>query len=217
MYSSPVRTEKQRGATPSRTFRLAVIGLLAASVGVVFCALAWLVLNQSIFFAAVPAREAAAPALLSARQAFERAQPAARAWQGDAGLSSVSANWHAARQDDLAGAPPAWVVTFYSPGVGQRQSLVVSSQSVSAWAPERPSGLPPAIDPGRWQVDSRQAMDIFLGDGGREFVLAREPVDVFLTLGLSEAGQLEWTVVALKSATSESYGLYIDAATGTAR
>ena len=206
---------------PSRPFRLAVIGLLAALVGSVFCILAWLVSNQTIFFAAAPAREAAAPvreaaapALFSARQAFERAQPAARAWQGDAVLARVAANWHTARLDDLAGGASAWDFTFYSPGTGEQRSIVITSTSTWPIAPTRPHALVPAIDLGRWQVDSRQAMESFLGGGGREFVAAWQPVDVFLILGAEEDGRLRWTAMALKPTDSKSYDVLIDATTG---
>ncbi len=214
MRSSPVPTGKQKGSASSRTFRLAVIGLLAAAVGGVFCVLAWLVVNQTIFFAAAPAREAAAPALLSARQAFERAQPAARAWQGDAVLARVAANWQVARLEDLAGGASAWDFTFYSPGAGEQRSVVISSSSTWPVAPQRPQALPSAIDLGRWQVDSQQAVESFLGDGGREFVAARQPVDFFLILGAGEDGHMQWTAIALNSTDSKSYEVLIDATTG---
>ena len=221
MYSSPVPTEKQRRLAPSRPFRLAVIGLLAALVGSVFCILAWLVSNQTIFFAAAPAREAAAPvreaaapALFSARQAFERAQPAARAWQGDAVLTRVAANWHAARLDDLAGSGPTWDFTFYSPGAGEQRSIVISSTSTWPIAPQRPHALAPAIDVGRWQIDSRQAVESFLSNGGQEFVTAQQPVDFFLILGAEEDGHPQWTAMALNPTDSKSYDVLIDATTG---
>ena len=213
MKHSPMSVEKQKGTTPSRTFRLAVIGLLAALVGSVFCVLAWLVFNQTIFLAA-PAREATAPGLLSARQAFERAQPAARDWQGDAVLARVAANWHTARLDDLVGGASAWDFTFYSPGAGEQRSIVITSTATWPVAPTRPHALLPAIDLDRWQVDSRQAMESFLGGGGREFVAAWQPVDFFLILGAEEDGRLRWTAMALKPTDSKSYDVLIDATTG---
>jgi hypothetical protein len=151
---------------------------------------------------------------VSARQAFERAQAAAHDWQGDAGLTSLSANWSAARRDDLTGGPRSWSVAFYSPSAGQRRNFTLSSGSPRASEPERPPGLPPIIDLSQWQIDSQQALALFLEHGGGEFIDAHQPVSVSLVLATSENGRLQWIVVALDPATSEVHGVAIDAATG---
>lgn len=199
----------------SRTFRLVVVGVLGASVVGVFGVLVWLVLNRTIFFAPVPE---AAPArqglLLSARQAFERAEPVARAWQPDVGLVRMAADWDATRLDDQTLGAPDWVVTFYSPNAGQQLSVVTSPESARELAPRRPSGLPRTFDPGQWQVDSQQALTLFLEQGAEEFIAAHGPAKIFLILSPSGSGRLQWTVAALDSSSSEFYEVAIDATTG---
>jgi hypothetical protein len=193
----------------SRALRLVIVAALGVLVLCVFSVLAWLVLNRPLFFAPEPTQ-----APVSARQAHQRAQAVARDWQLDATLTDIRADLHATRLDQLGTDPPAWVITFYSPSAGERRNVVVSSSSARASAPERPRGLPPTVDLSQWQVESGQALSLFLAHGGREFMTAHEPVDLFLVLTLSESGRLQWIVVALDSADAAHHVVTVDATTG---
>jgi hypothetical protein len=201
----------------SRTVRLVTVGVLGLAVVVVFGVLVWLVLSGSIFFApvpgAVPASEGLTP--LSGRQAFDDAQQVAQAWQPDAVPIRVAADWDAARLDDLTLGAPDWVVTFYSPTAGEQLRVVVSAASARALAPIRPVNLPQTVDLGRWQVDSQQALSLFLKDGAEAFIADHQPVRVFLILSPSGSGRLQWTIAALDPSGSESYPVVIDATTGS--
>jgi hypothetical protein len=201
----------------SRTFRLVTVGVLGVAVVGVFGVLAWLVLSGSIFFASVPGAAPVSEGLtpLSGRQAFDRAQPVAQAWQPDAILVRVAADWDAARLDDLTLGAPSWVVTFYSPTAGEQLRVVTSAASARALPPSRPGNLPRIIDLGRWQVDSQQALTLFLERGAGAFIADHQPVKVFFILSPSGGGRLQWTVAALDASSSEFYQVVIDATTGS--
>lgn len=133
----------------------------------------------------------------TARQAYGAAQEAARAWQPDAQPSSLSAHWQRTR--GMWPTQTVWMIHFYSPSSGRLAVFLVEvGRTLMLREALSPYPLPTFVED-QWKVDSPQAMEIWWGSGGADF-LARHP-DAEVTLQLKPTGPTddrpEWVVTAV--------------------
>lgn len=141
----------------------------------------------------------AAPAPLppgpTARQAYQAAQEAARAWQPDAQPSSLAAHWQWGRGNWSA--QTVWTLHFYSPSSG-RLAVFLADWGRVRLLREASSPYPlPTFAEEQWRVDSPQALEAWWTGGGADF-LARSPnAEVTLQLRPGDSGRPEWVVTAL--------------------
>jgi hypothetical protein len=132
----------------------------------------------------------------SARNQYARAQDAARAWQPDAALVSAAASWPFAGLDDFS-RPVDWTFQFYSPATGRAYTTNVDQTDVT---PIRETLSPyalPVIDLEQWQIDSYQAVNEWLNQGGGTFLKKNPVVDVSIRLARQHGETPTWTVVGI--------------------
>ncbi|MBN1581930.1 MAG: hypothetical protein JXA89_14595 [Anaerolineae bacterium] len=149
----------------------------------------------------------------SARNLYARADQAARSWQKDARLVSASASWRFVKVDDFS-APTNWTFQFFSP---RTQKLYVVSASETQVTVIRDTLSPyvlPAAPIGEWQLDSNQALSIWLNNGGGDFLDQHPVADVSAMLQPPEAGGLEWLVIGTVPDSQSVYLVRIDAGSG---
>lgn len=154
------------------------------------------------------------PISQSARNLYPLADQAARSWQKDAKLVSASASWPFVKLNDFS-RPTAWTFQFFSP---RTQRIFVVSAGETQVAVIRDSLSPyilPTASTGEWQLDSYQALSIWLNNGGGN-LLARHPiVDVSVMLQPSEISNLEWIVIGTVRDSQLVHLVRIDAQSGT--
>lgn len=150
--------------------------------------------------------------------AYAAAQQRAAAWQPDAELLNATATWpQGASADALLSGQTTWGFTFFSPTAREVASIsVVENEATfvsSAAAPEMERPLSTSA----WNVDSDDAIQILLREGGANF-LQSEDVTV-LTMGLladnqNQADRLEWIVSLISTINDRALQLRLNATTG---
>lgn len=149
--------------------------------------------------------------------ALNPARDAARQWQPDAELLSVSATWpRGASRDMLTDGMASWTFSFYSAAA----ETVASFSVIDGRANLMTQG--PPVDPaavqtiGGWTVDSQDAIRIMLEQGGEE-LLQREPDAASLTMTLSadpQTGEPQWFVSLIGQRPDQAVTVWIDANSG---
>lgn len=152
------------------------------------------------------------PALLS----FGRAHSKALAWDGEASLITASATWPQVNSaDDVRGGQASWNFVFYSPVNDTAVSTTVVDKQVSVGDPYPTYQTLNPLQISGWQIDSDDAINLFLVNGGEAFL--RDQIDVSLTSQLSTItgnGRMEWLISAFANRNGETFTIRIDASTG---
>ena len=149
----------------------------------------------------------------SARRLYPYADQAARSWQGDAALVSASASWAFALVDDLS-KPTGWTFQFFSP---RTQKLFVVSVDGTRAAVIREALSPyalPTVAASAWQLDSHQALNAWLNQGGGSFLQAHPIVDISARLRQSDSGRPEWIVAGVVRGSQIAQTVRVDASDG---
>jgi hypothetical protein len=154
--------------------------------------------------------------VLTAQEAYPLAEEVARAWQPDAKLSIASSSWRSgATPQELLEGKTTWGFHFISPSASQ--SCIVSVVGGEAQVIESGSipKAPVLLELSEWQVDSPQALSIFLDHGGRDFLAAHADADVHLhLLTRIENETLIWLAIGLSSKDGVAHTVPINAVTG---
>jgi hypothetical protein len=169
----------------------------------------------AIMVLVLPGRGPSAKAGFTAREAYSMAQQEAQAWQDDAQLVGATASWNSVQADQLLRQNASWGFTFLSPQA--RQVRIVSVGQESAQGVQTINATPRtlALDPASWQVDSPQALTLFLDNGGREFLAQHPAATVTLRLGREQGAERSaWLAFGLDSSDRSSMTLQVDATTG---
>ncbi|MBN1937841.1 MAG: hypothetical protein JW934_24520 [Anaerolineae bacterium] len=171
--------------------------------------------DQNVPFVSPPGKTYHLPQVAySAKGVYERALQAAASWQGDAQLVSATAYWAFVRLDHFS-QPVEWVFQFFSPST---QRIYVASVNDTSVTPIRSSLTPyplAAVSIGQWQVDSHEALNTWLNQGGGRLLELHPAVDVSARLVAGTEGVAEWVVVGAIQDVPEVQMTRIDAATGT--
>jgi len=147
------------------------------------------------------------PAEVTALKLFPLAQKTALAWERDVQFISASTAWPHASISELEG-PVEWLYRFYSPGQKRILFVIVTPDMQVIARPhlERVRRELRVIDPVTWQVDSPEAMTVWLnqGQGGEWLELAADrTVSAQLTFSL-DRNEPVWTISGLNPETGES-------------
>ncbi len=197
----------ETSATKDYRTRYLIWGL-AALVIVVYLALGLAAL-ASQRSSVPPPKEA-----LTAKEAYAQAQAAALDWREDARLLSVTAAWSQATEKDLATGETSWGFYFLSPLARQVQIFSVTEEGATGIKTINATHTEGGIDPSQWQVDSPEAIRLFLANGGREFLAQHPGAAVNLRLAQEESGLLFWMASGLSSQDKATFSLALDAASG---
>lgn len=159
--------------------------------------------------------EVAAPSLdvasgIPARQAYNRAVEVAHTWQADAQPVLVSAYWRG-RQGRWSGG--SWAFQFFSPASGRLAVILVEPQEARLLR-ESPCPYPQSpFSVEAWQVDSAAAVQVWLSQGGTQFLARPDEADLALTLRAENAGGPPvWTITGVCG--DQTWTVQVDGTTG---
>ncbi len=152
----------------------------------------------------------------TAKIAFAAAQQEASNWQADATLLTATATWpQGATTNDLLAGETTWNYTFYSPQaqkvalisvIENQASLVSNNDTTLAQLPLGTNG---------WQLDSTEVVQIFLAQGGAQFLETNGVATMTMNLSTSnENGRIEWFISLFGDQTLNSIFMRLDANTG---
>jgi hypothetical protein len=149
----------------------------------------------------------------SAKSLYANALQAAQAWQPDATLVSASTSWPFAELDDFS-SPADWTFQFYSP---QTHGIYVinasETQVIAVRETLSPYGIS-GVSEEEWQLDSNQALNVWLSGGGGDFMREYPAVDVSARLVSSQPGAAVWAVIAADRQSDGVHTVRIDASSG---
>jgi len=154
--------------------------------------------------------------VLTAQEAYPLAREAAKAWQPDAQLSNATSAWGSgATPQELLAGKTTWGFHFVSPATSQLCIVSVVGEEAHVIKSDHLPRLPVLLEVAGWNIDSPQALSIFLDHGGRDFLAAHADADVHLRLLTSvENGTLLWLAVGLAANDGLTHTVSIDAVTG---
>ena len=154
----------------------------------------------------------------SAIVAYAAAQSTAVEWQADAQLMNAQATWpQGATAEQLLKGEESWGFTFYSPSA-QRIAVfsVVEDEAalVSEGEHEQTEAL---LSASGWNLDSYEAIETFLAEGGRTFLAEQGVSTMTMALLASDTegnGRLEWQVSLFSLQSGQAFTMRLDATSG---
>jgi hypothetical protein len=194
---------------------LIILGVL---VVVIYGTLALLVVAMSgpVSGETTPPGEESAPKLLeTAREHYPAAITEAESWQTDAQLVSATASWSNVESEEDLQEAVAWGYTFMSPQTRQVRVVSVTPDGAEHVQTSDATAMTRGVDASLWQVDSEQVLNLFLDNGGRDFLARYPATTVTLRVGLDESGErLVWYAMAIYSPERATLMVTVDATTG---
>jgi len=204
-----------RGKMFSKREWIILIGLVVV-VLVVYVGLLLVVTRGGIKFGPGSSQPTPSWKVLTAREAYPLAEGAARGWQPDAELSNASSSWDSgATPQELVEGKTTWGFHFVSPSASQFCIVSVLGEEARVIESGSVPRVPVLLGLGDWQVDSPQALSIFLDNGGRDFLAAHADADVHLhLLTRIENETLLWLATGLSPNDGVAHTVSINAVTG---
>lgn len=154
----------------------------------------------------------------SAIVAYAQARNAALAWQPDAQIVTAQATWpQGATVEQLRQGQESWGFTFYSPvaeKIGIFSVIEDKAQFVSEGDHEQTE---PLLSASGWNLDSEEAVEIFLTRGGNRFLAEGGVATLTMALmanDIGENGRLVWQISLFSLQTGNAFTMYLDATSG---
>ena len=95
------------------------------------------------------------------------------------------------------------------------RTATVVGEEITLEPPFETAGQPVPLDTGVWQVNSERVMQIFLENGGYDFINREAELSVIMNLDLATANsQPEWLVSAISTRSDRSLSMWINATSG---
>jgi hypothetical protein len=156
-------------------------------------------------------------AVQTAKNDYLLAYAATRNWQGDAALINATATWpQGAKASDLTPGKEAWSFIFYTPSARTTAVVSVADGAASLSPRDTPREIQP-LDITGWQMDSSDATEIFLANGGEAFI-GSEGITIYsMTLLLNDPNnnnRAEWLMSLLAPGNGRSLTMRLDASSG---
>lgn len=152
----------------------------------------------------------------TAKTAYLAALAAAQDWQNDVELIAISAYWPEAAVAALANTE-SWDLRFFS-AAQQRTffALVRGNQPAIGRAHlYKQQRNPTLIDPTEWEIDSDEAIAVWLNNGGGQFLEAYPGSSVEVLLReLPDQKNLVWDIISVSPDQSQLFYLSINARDG---
>jgi hypothetical protein len=154
----------------------------------------------------------------SALVAYAAAQKRALEWQPDAQLVTAQATWpQGATSDYLAQGRESWGFTFYAPTAGRIALFSVVADVVSLISERDHQQTSPLLSVSGWNLDSNEAVRIFLQEGGHSFLADQDVTTMTMSLlasDVEENGRLEWQIALFSPQTGQTFTMLLDATSG---
>ena len=152
----------------------------------------------------------------TAMVAFAVAQQTAVTWQNDAVLLTASATWpQGSTPQMLLEGETTWGYTFYSPATQQTALISVVENKAQLVNESRTDDSLDLLAVSGWNIDSRDAIQTFLAEGGATFMSQQGTTALTMQLSTeNEDGRIEWIVSLFAYQTRNSLTMHIDATSG---
>lgn len=152
---------------------------------------------------------------MTALNQYPRAEEAARNWAADAQLVAVNAGWSYVLMLEQIGTPTRWSYHFYSPEQKRLLFVVIEPEGeIHTVKHALKTTLPPQpIMIEKWQVDSPQALAIWLSYGGDKMLQTNPGFDLMVQLRANQPNPV-WSVMALDKRIEILYAVTLDANEG---
>lgn len=151
--------------------------------------------------------------LIDLWEAYERARAAAREEAEGAELISASAQQQSASEEELLSGVSSWSFVFYTNADKSVLDVIVDDESAKVVNQTRIWNKPEALTEGAWREGPRDALLVFLAQGGREFLEEHPQAAVSLHLGTNDGGEPVWDIAALRMDERSPIAVRIDAET----
>lgn len=148
--------------------------------------------------------------------AFGTAQRAALAWQPDAQLLRATATWLPVQEPRaLRDGAGQWAFTFYSSATGLVGDISVVGGETTAVTERRVDQPLTPLQVGGWRIDSDEAVDLLLANGGADFIRQEGVTTLSMNLMTDTAeNRITWLMALFANRTRQSLTLRLDANTG---
>lgn len=154
----------------------------------------------------------------SAIVAYAAAQDAALDWQPDAQILTAQATWpQGATAEQLLKGEESWGFTFYSPSVERIVVFSVVEDDVSLISEGEHQQTNPLLSASGWNLDSREAIEVFLAKGGNTFLAEHGVSTMTMALMASdveENGRLQWQIALFSLQSGQAFTMLLDATSG---
>ncbi len=154
----------------------------------------------------------------SAIVAYAAAQNAAVAWQPDAQILTAQATWpQGATAEQLLKGEESWGFTFYSPAAKRIAVFSVVEDDASLVSEGDHQQTDPLLSASGWNLDSQEAIETFLGQGGRTFLAEQGVSTMTMALLASDQegnGRLEWQISLFSLQSGQAFTMRLDATSG---
>ena len=156
------------------------------------------------------------PVQVTAKSQLSLTEQQIALWQPDARLFTMSATWDKADINTI-GQPVSWTYRFYSPGIKRLYFVTVSPEGhvTGTSHSERVYHPPQPIPPDKWQIDSPEALNIWLNHGGAGMLNAIPGIQIVAQLQLSSPdAPLNWIVAGYDPLSKHYHTVFINAQNG---
>jgi len=189
--------------------------LLLVGLGLILLAVVGMLVYNRLVEPAVPSSVAGlAGEGATARQALAPAAELAAQWQEDARLTAVSCQWLVVGM--RPGGEAEWAFQFFSPST-QRLALITVASGAAHKVRESPSPYAvPTFSTEEWRVDSDRALQVWVENGGGDWLARRPDTDLAMQLRIPDGGseQPVWIVVGLIISTDDTLTVVMNATDG---
>lgn len=148
--------------------------------------------------------------------AYVAAQQTAVSWQPDAVLLNTSGTWpHGVSPQTLDGGETSWSFTFYSPTAEKMSGISVIENEATriTEGPYQPQHA--LVHVSSWNIDSNEAMQIFLTEGGKSFIQQEGATTVTMNFTTDNSTeQIQWNIVSFSPKTGHLLSMQINANSG---
>ncbi len=150
----------------------------------------------------------------TAKIALATAQRGIQDWHNDAVLLEATATWpQGVTEETLRIGEANWAYTFYSAGSNAVALVTVRGDEATRISESAYALDAPPADVGSWNMDSQEALGLFLNEGGGQF-LQDEGISTMIMKLSAASGQMEWFLSLFANGSGRSFTMFINATTG---
>jgi hypothetical protein len=154
----------------------------------------------------------------SAIVAYAAAQNSALEWQSDARLLTAQATWpQGSTAQQLLKGEESWGFTFYSPAAQRIAVFSVVEDTAAKVSEGDHQQTDPVLSASGWNLDSQDAIEVFLAGGGNTFLAEQGVSTMTMALMASDAevnGRLEWQISLFSLQSGQAFTMRLDATSG---
>lgn len=150
----------------------------------------------------------------TAKSAYVQALAKGQDWSDDVKLVALSTRWNNATIDVL-GQANSWDFRFYSPGRERIYFVVITPEDKILGQAhfKKLRQSPYLVNPSEWEIDSDEALGIWLNNGGGPFLEAYPENQVEIMLRQTNRGPV-WEVIGISADQSQLFYVPISATSG---